>query len=548
MRYLSRRNFVKTIATAAAGMGTAGLVAPHLLAAEHRNKNEVLDTERSRPNVLFLFSDQHRADMMGCAGSTLVKTPTFDRLSREGVRFTRAYCQDGICVPSRTSMMSGLYARTTGCLHNRDNPVSPERFVMLQHAFQANGYRTGCFGKRHLPFQNDSTMCKGWDASATTISPKLDPSDENYFQWLKDNGLWELRMQTTGDNIMNSDLFCMISPLEPDQRDAGYTARKSIDFLRENKDRPFFCWASFHGPHQPYTPPAKWADLYPIENMPLPESIDEPIENLPPTLQSWRRNEKQPWNLGTAAKNKRLYQQYIAFYCAQVTEVDHYAGEILRELDRLGLRENTLVIYASDHGDFVGRHGMSEKCSLGHNVYEDTLRVPLIISWPSRFPQGQTVEELVELLDLYPTLVELLSLELPSHAQKLEGRSLVPKLTEGRPIERTYAISENWSQLTVITDRYKLGTWIDPGPIPFYKRHDRRGKFPDMLFDREKHPLELDNLIGSSEEVASLDATHSDVEKVLRGYIAEWTAKVSDSGRQELIDEWRCSVRNESGK
>jgi arylsulfatase A-like enzyme len=476
------------------------------------------------PNVLLLFADQHNADVMGCAGHSIVKTPNLDALAATGVRFTRAYCQDAICVPSRTSLITGLYPRTTGCLDNGDSPVDQTKLYPLQQVFQSAGYLTGCFGKRHLPRPN---LAMGWNRSATVISPTQDPSDENYQDWIQTRGPGQSEaFEKDHKGSLQSDMGCHISDVKPENRIEAYTALKAKEFLRDCKkqDKPFFCWASFHGPHQPYTPPAKWADLYPVAKMPLPASWNEPIDHLPPGLQNWRRNTKTPWSLAKAAENPDLYRRYIAYYFAQVTEVDHFMGEVLAELDALGLRDNTIVIYASDHGDFVARHGMIEKCAVSHNVYEETLRVPLIISWPKRFQQGTTCNSLAELVDLYPTLVELLGLQRPADAPALAGRSLVPTLAEGKPTGRLYAVSENWSQSTVITERYKLGTWIDP--TPRYAQRDFRQKFPDMLFDREKDPQELVNLAGKPEYAA--------VEARLRGHLAEWASRTSQEGKKAL--------------
>jgi arylsulfatase A-like enzyme len=480
----------------------------------------------SRANVLLLFSDQHHAGAMGCAGHAIVKTPTMDGLAGNGIRFGRAYCQDGICVPSRTSMMTGLYPRTTGCLDNPNNPVEPGRYIMLQKLFKHNGYTTGCFGKRHLP-RNE--MALGWDSSATTINPRLDPSDENYQDWLKENGLDEKYREATGDAIMDSNLFCRISKLKAEQRDAAYTADKTVAFLKNCKsnETPFFCWATFHGPHQPYTPPQKWADMYKPEDMTLPANVDEPIENLPHELQGWRRNKKRPWNLGIAAENKDLYRTFLAYYYAQVTEVDHYMGVIIEQLNRLGLARNTIIIYASDHGDFTAHHGMTEKCALGHNVYEDTLRVPLIISWPARLAKGIVCESLVELLDLYPTLVDLLNLKTPAKMQNLAGISLKPALTQGKSLSRKYAFSENWSQLTVIGKRYKLGTWIDPGPLPKYRTRDNRQRNPDMLFDLQDDPLETVNQVDNPQL--------AEVKRELQNAMQQWTVKTPSAGRDKLV-------------
>jgi len=478
----------------------------------------------AQPNVLLLFADQHNADVMGCAGHPLVKTPNLDQLAATGVRFTRAYCQDAICVASRTSLLTGLYPRTTGCLDNGDSPVSQAKLYPLQQVFQSAGYLTGCFGKRHLP---RPTLALGWTHSATVISPQQDPSDENYDDWIKTRGPGQAAAYVLDERgSLLADMGCHISAVQPENRTTAYTALKTREFLRDcqKQGKPFFCWASFLPPHQPYTPPATWAALYPVESMPLPASVNEPINHLPPGLQNWRRKTTDPWCLGKAAQNPELYRRYIAYYLAQVTEVDHFIGDILEELGALGLRDNTIVIYASDHGDFVARHGMIEKCAVSHNVYEETLRVPLIISWPQRFQKGVTCNSLAQLLDLYPTLVELLGLQRPAAAPKLAGRSLVPTLVEGQPTGQAYGVSENWSQVSVVTDRYKLGVWIDP--TPRYAPRDFRKLFPAMLFDREKDPQELVNLAGKPEYAA--------VEAQLRADLAEWADRTPDDGKKAL--------------
>ncbi len=476
-----------------------------------------------RPNVLLLFSDQHNADVLGCAGHAVVKTPHLDALARRGVRFTRTYCQDGICVPSRTSMLTGLYPRTTGCLYNSDRPLRPARFHALQHVLRRNGYRTGCFGKRHLP--RDGELATGWDRSATTISPSMDPSDENYASWIRDRGQWEAHKRDFGGH-MKSDLASHVSQVREDNRTSTYVADRTLAFLKECEaaGTPFFCWSSFIFPHQPYTPLKRWADMYPPEKVPLPPSLTEPADRLPPIMRSWRGNERRPWNLAKAAREPGVYRRYIAYYLALVSEVDHQIGRILARLDATGLRDETVVIYSSDHGDFVGAHGMVEKCAVGHNVYEETLRVPLIISFPPRFRKGGVCESLTELVDLYPTLVDLLDLKRPAGAAALPGRSLIGALTDGKPVQRAYAVSENWSQVTVITDRYKLGVWIDPTARS--RKWDCRGKHPDMLFDRQSDPHELTNLIGRPD--------HAAVEKRLRGHLAEWTKATPDGGKREL--------------
>lgn len=478
----------------------------------------------ARPNVLLLFADQHNADVLGCAGHPVVKTPHLDALARQGVRFTRAYCQDAICVPSRVALITGLYPRTTGCLTNGDEDRLDDRQNLwpLQQALGAQGYFTAFAGKMHL---GKHRLIQGWDRSATVLPLKAEPLQESYFDWIREQGQ-EAAFRRDWDGSMKSDLGAHVSELPDSLRDAPYTAAKAIGFIKEavRQNKPFFCWASFHGPHQPYTPPKRWADLYPPEKIPLPETVNEPAENLPPDLQNWRRNEKTPWNLAKAAREPDLYRRYIASYYAQVSEVDHALGQVLACLDELGVRANTLVIYASDHGDFVGRHGMVEKCAVGHNVYEETLRVPLIVSWPGRVRQGAACDGLAELVDVYPTVAELLGVPRPPDAPPLSGRSLAPALTEGKPTGRAHAFSENWSQIAVIGERYKLGVWQDPGPA--YARWDWRAKARDQLFDRLSDPQETRNLAGSPEVAAA--------EKALRDALAEWRRATPGEGKAHV--------------
>lgn len=487
--------------------------------------------KQTRPNILLLFADQHRADVMGCAGNRIVQTPVMDALARSGTRFSRAYCQDGICVASRTSMITGLYPRTTGILDNPDGRFlsGSEKMVPLQRHLRNNGYRTGCLGKRHLP----QTLAGDWDQSATTINPAQDPSDENYDDWIKTRGQLAEHERDWGksgkDSSFKADLMCQISRVKDGNRKPDYVSQKTIEFLRSSKQsgQPFFCWSSFIFPHQPYVPSPKWAKMYPSEQMPLPKSWDEPVGNVPPGLRNWRKNTKVPWNCGTAAENPGIYKRYIAYYYALVSEVDYHMGVILNELKRLGMADNTIVIYASDHGDFVASHGMVEKAARFHNIYEETLAVPLIVSWPKRFKGGQVCNGLAELVDLYPTLLELTGLPAPKDSLPMPGRSLVQTLETGKAIGRQYAVSENWSQATVITDRYKFGKWIDP--FDKEAKFDFRGQHPDMLFDRKNDPLEVKNQIGKTGKV----------EKELRTMLAEWEEKTSTSGRETVLANWR---------
>jgi arylsulfatase A-like enzyme len=255
-----------------------------------------------------------------------------------------------------------------------------------------------------------------------------------------------------------------------------------------------------------------------------PENFYEPTENLPPLLQSQRNGGNKVWNMDKAFADEQLWRNYIGAYYALVTEIDHWVGEILAALEEEGMEEETIVIYASDHGDFAGNHGMVEKAAAGQNVYEDILNVPLIIKIPGKTEDLERTTELVTLADVLPTLVDLLDLDLPDMKYPIQGRSMAGLILNNESMNRTYVVSESWFQATVITERYKLGIMLDPTRV--HPEQDYRS-FGDMFFDREKDPLEIRNGIH--------DENYRDIIATLRGYYREFEQEVPATGKNELI-------------
>ncbi len=500
-----------------------------------------------QPNVLIVFSDQHKADVLSCENHPDVATPNLDRLAAEGVRFTRAYCQDAICVPSRCSFFSGLYPRTLGCLDNSVDSQVMHEAVSLQSAFQQAGYRTGAFGKRHLFNACDD----GWDVTAGHLYNEN--PDDNYVRWIQEQGYgdefavdWaaEFGHGPNGSPQQEQEIpFALLaaqsSRLPEHLTMEAYTRDKTIDFLRQSTSAsaPFFCFSSYYRPHQPYTPLEKYWQRHDRSRwgqgtnqgdaISKPAGLDQDPAQLPPILQSQFQGKNRVWRQDLARQNEQLYRDYVSAYYALVEEIDACVGNVLRELEILGLADDTIVLYLCDHGDFVGAHGMVEKCAAGHNVYEDTLRVPLIMHWPKNIHAG-VCGELTELVDVYPTLLDLCRIPQADTQWPLQGRSFAEGLLTGsferQLADRAYIVSENWTQATVVTKDHKLGIWIDPGPG---YQHDFREQFPDMLFDRSDDPLEMDNLIGQPE--------YAEKERTLRGYLQEWLAKTPDTGRRQAI-------------
>ncbi|HCE46349.1 MAG TPA: hypothetical protein DET40_22615 [Lentisphaeria bacterium] len=466
-------------------------------------------------NVLLFFSDQHRADVLGCENHPDVSTPNLDKLAKEGVRFERAYCQDGVCVPSRCSFISGLYPRTLGCLDNGDRNPAMDKIVSMQKMFLSNGYLTAAFGKRHF-FQ---ACDEGWEIRKSHLIEEHD--QENYMKWIKEKGYgkefardWAAEWggnhpegpENAGE-FSQAPLSARPTLLPEDMTAEAYTKKETIELIEKcsKADRPFFIFSSFLRPHQPYTPLPRYYDLFDRshwgkgriagDGIAKPPAFDQSPEELPPGLRERMGKTGLPWNLKAAHEDQQIFRDAIAAYYAGVMEIDACIGEIMAALEKLGLKENTIVIYTSDHGEFAGGHGIMEKIAPGHNIYEDTLRVPLIISCPSHLRKDIASGDLVELVDIYPTLMDLCSCRNAKDMQSLPGRSLLRHLKDGTPVGRKFAVSENWSQAAIITERYKLGIWLEPakkGPGDYRS-------WGNMLFDREKDPFELTNCFSDSE-------------------------------------------------
>ncbi|RMD78140.1 MAG: hypothetical protein D6820_10450 [Lentisphaerae bacterium] len=303
----------------------------------------------------------------------------------------------------------------------------------------------------------------------------------------------------------------------------AYTAHETIRFVKEMADakRPFFCWASFYRPHQPYTPVKPYLEMFDAsrwgsgtrngDGIAKPPSLEQPPAELPSLFQTWHQGKNRIWRLDEAVRDHQHFRNYLAAYYALVAEIDHHIGRILQTLEQTGQLENTIIIYTADHGDFVGTHGMVEKCAAGHNVYEDTLRVPLIIAWPGVGRARQVCDDLVELVDLFPTVLDAAGIVCREQAgYPLPGQSLLPCLTGQGRVDRRFAISENRLQTTVISASYKLAVSHDPQ------------KIPPMLFDCVTDPYELANRYHDPEYLPVREALLHDLQ--------QWQARTPGCG------------------
>jgi len=506
----------------------------------------VAQAQNNKPNVLVIITDQFNASVMGCQGHADARTPNLDKMAARGTLYNRAYTPNAVSGPARMSLMTGLHPHTTGEMENGAFESTPiKESYPMPVAFHDNGYTTYMIGKFHL----FGRAMDGWDVLLPYTSKE---GPDSYNEWIEKQGQaeefgedWAAEMgefppgnSLAGKKFPRAEMGTRTSKLDPMNTMEAYASQRTIDVLRDHaaSGKPFFCYTSLYRPHQPYTPVELYLKNYQYSRwgkgtrygdaIAKPATLEQPADQLPPLLQSWRHNDGGGiWCLGKAAKDEQLYRNYIASYYALVEEIDHWVGEIFAELDRDGLAKNTIVIFTSDHGDFVGSHGMIEKCATGHNVYEATLRIPLIFVWDDHVKKGVRSEDLTGLLDIYPTLADMCSLKMPKLKWPMSGTSLKANLTEGQKLDRKYLVSENWSQSTVITPDYKLGTWLE---VPKQIANRDYRSFGDMFFDRAKDPGEVDNAFKESKYAAQI--------KQLEAYRDEFYARTSDLGKQERAD------------
>jgi arylsulfatase A-like enzyme len=386
-------------------------------------------------NVLFIAVDDLRPELH-CYGATHMKSPNIDKLAACGMLFERAYCQVAVCNPSRSSVLSGTRPDTTGVLDNQHfmRPNMPDVVTLPQH-FKNNGYTSLSLGKIfHHSEREPGDDPQSWSQPAWYHG-------EPYRHWFTKEALdYVKNLKALPKDKQPKQLRA--APFEAaDEPDASYpdaqTAEKAIETLRQLKadGKPFFLGVGFVKPHLPFTCPQKYWDLYPEDSIQLAASPQRPTDAPAPAF----HNNYELRSYGTVPEDGRITPKMahhlIRGYRACVSFMDAQLGRVIDELDRLGLRENTVIVFWGDHGYHLGENGTFTKMT----NFELGTRVPLILSVPGMKTAGRHSRALVELVDLYPTLAEACSLPLPGH---LEGTSFVPLLGNPDRPWKTAAFSQ----------------------------------------------------------------------------------------------------------
>jgi arylsulfatase A-like enzyme len=477
----------------------------------------------ARPNVLFIITDQHRADHLGCYGNAIVRTPNIDGLAARGWSADRFYVSSPICMPNRSTLMTGRMPSVHGVRHN-GIPLSLE-WTTFPDVLRAAGYATALLGKAHL--QNMTTTppsVPGPDAAAHAGSPPyplrearhraFDPEryeQENPLRWrdpgfamtLPFYGFEHVALCTEHGDLVEGEYGRWLRAHLPDADllrgrkgafaaevrapqawrtripehlyPTTYVADQTIAWLEQraaaSDGKPFFAQCSFPDPHHPFTPPGHYWDMYDPDDMPLPPSFRPAGPHTPPHVAELQRER----DAGTAQRNtpqvyavdEREARESIALTYGMIAMIDDAVGRVLARLSELGLAENTIVIFTSDHGDFMGDHQLMLK---GPLHFQGIIRTPFIWYDPQRPAFGKRSSELAGTIDIAQTILERAGL---GGFNGMQGRSLLPAIADvpaPAPARQTFLIEEESQRLqmgfterarlrTLLSDRYRISVY-----------------------------------------------------------------------------------------
>ena len=412
-----------------------------------------------KPNIVYIMADDLGYTDPACYGSKYYETPNIDNLASQGMRFLQGYSCGPNCQPTRAALMSGQYGPRTGIytvgnidrfdwqsrpLKPVENVVElPLKKITLADSLKSNGYKTALFGKWHLGQQGEHHPSKrGFDEAIVSMGKHYD--------------------------------FVTIPKVAYPQGTylADFLTNKAVNFINQNKEKPFFLAVGLYRPHTPYVAPKKYFELYPIDKITIPVVDPNHKKGVPAAaFLSFKKDEEQL----TDDLRKKATQAYLA----SISFMDAQVGRIINELDRLKLGDDTLIIFTSDHGYHMGEHGLWQKRS----IFEESARVPLIMVAPKSKTTNVSSPRTVEMLDIYPTVADLCGLKQPDY---LDGKSLIPLLEDpkaqwNRPAITQTVLGKNINGYTIRSERYRYTEW-------------NKGKDGVQLYDHDADPKELKNL------------------------------------------------------
>jgi len=449
-----------------------------------------------QPNILLIYSDQHRFDCLSINNHPVVQTPNIDGLARDGINFINAYCPIPVCAPARSSLMTGQWATNHLCIANWGSTEAPrpmrEDLPVFSDLLNQAGYRLAHVGK--------------WQ-----VHPQNDPRDYGFHVYVPGRGYSEWRRsQGLPDKPHENGWLGEVDPyISADQSQLAWEADQTIEILRRYaaKGQPFFIRWNPRDPHLPNIIPEPYASLYPPDEISPWSGWPDDLHDKPYIQAQQRRT----WQVDGWDWDR--WAPFVSRYLGTITLMDHQIGRVLQALDDTGVADNTLVVYTTDHGGMCGNHGMIDKHYI---MYDDVVRVPLVARWPGRIPAGSICDTFVSnSLDLACTFCEIAGVGIP---ETFQGISMIPLLSgvceNGRnDIFATYHGNQFglFSQRMVRTRRFKYIWNATAG---------------DELYDVESDPGELHNLATGSR--------YSDQLEHLRHRLVDWMEETNDP----LLNPW----------
>ncbi|MCP4643801.1 MAG: sulfatase-like hydrolase/transferase [bacterium] len=373
-----------------------------------------------KPNLLFLYTDEQAFNTLACYGNDLIEMPNLNRLAAQSTVFDQAYVTQPVCTPSRSSLLTGQYPHTNGCTEN--NVALRPDTQCLPEMVEDSDYATAHYGKWHLGdelyaqhgFDEWVGIEDGYNRHFTEGRDKDKKSD--YHDFLIESGFTPKR----GDRFGRGEA----ARLPEEFGKPAFLAREASRFIESNQSRPFMLYVNFLEPHMPFFGPRD--HQHDPAEVTLPASFDNPPQSAQPLkARLLREHYLRHGHSGLPLKTEADWRRMIANYWGLCSLVDTHVGTILDTLDACGLRDNTLVVFTSDHGDMMGAHRLLAKCVM----YQEAVRVPMLMRFPGQ-RAGTRVAGPVSQVDVVPTLLEALGQPIPDHVQ---GRSLLPTMTTDAP-------------------------------------------------------------------------------------------------------------------
>ncbi|MGH0053920.1 MAG: sulfatase family protein [Sphaerochaetaceae bacterium] len=452
---------------------------------------------KNQPNILHIFTDMQRFDTIHALGNTAIKTPNLDRLVNKGVSFTSCYSPSPVCIAARCSMIYGQEPYHTGCFENTIMPTDGRQTFM--DALSQYGYRTHGIGKCHFTpdrfdlkgFQSREVQEEGEESADTLFR-------NDYFSYLHEKG-YEYICEPNG---IRGEMYYTPQPsqLPPKDHPTQWVGDRSVAFIKEDHVQPWYLFSSFIHPHPPFTPPNPWHKLYRFDDVSLPFFSDD--EEL--TFVNIIQNRYKYASLGLNSYQQKLIKCY---YYACISFVDYQIGAILDALQESGQADNTLIIFSSDHGEYLYDH----RCLGKRSMHDPAARVPMIVYQKAKFEGGKRCATPVSLIDIAPTILASAHLNptvLETHP--LDGKDLYKILTKQDSRDTVYSqlsFQADFAKDILVKNQQKIYLEKDiQGIVRFstYMAVNDTWKYfysaPDdkeFLFDREHDPHELTNLAKS---------------------------------------------------